>query len=73
MVEELGLALCDDSTTHLTLRNFLTGVKNDILETGDNESVHTDILLNVTYDDILNMRDAIFDEIECHQKKEENL
>ena len=68
MVEELILALSDDSETHLTLSRFLSGVKNDILETGDNESGHRDILLNVAYDDILNMRDTILDQIECHQE-----
>ena len=68
LVEELILALSDDSETHLTLSRFLAGVKNDILETGDNESGHRDILLNVAYDDILNMRDTILDQIECHQE-----
>ena len=62
-----------DTSPHDNVMKFLCGMKNDILETGDTDSgLHTDIMLNVTYDDILNMRDLIFDEIERNQKREEN-
>ena len=71
----LMASLSEDSPTHRTLLTLLCGLKNDILETGDTgpDTLHPDILLHVTSDDIFNTRDTIFDEIERTQKTEENI
>ena len=61
------------------LWKLLCGVKNDILETGDSantgeaESGGGEIWLSTTCEDILALRDIIFDEIELNQQSVESI
>ena len=76
LVGQLAGSLSEDTVpsqdTHDSVMKLLSGVKDDILESDDTDSdLHLDIMLNLTYDDIINTRDAIFDEIERNQKQEE--
>ena len=79
IVEQLTTALCEDTacaSTHDRLWKLLCGVKNDILDTtntGEIESRGGEILVNVSSDDILNLRDIIFDEIELNQQTVESI
>ena len=79
IVEQLTTALCEDTacaSTHDRLWKLLCGVKNDILDTtnkGEIESRGGEILVNVSSDDILILRDIIFDEIELNQQTVESI
>ena len=79
IVEQLTTALCEDTagaSTHDRLWKLLCGAKNDILDTtntGETESAGGEILLNVSSDDVLNLRDIIFDEIELNQQTVESI
>ena len=73
IVDQLTVALCQDTagvSTHDRLWKLLCGVKNDILDTTNSEidSRGGEIWLNVSSDDILNLRDIIFDSIELNQQ-----
>ena len=78
IVEQLTTALCEDTacaSTHDRLWKLLCGVKNDILDTTNTEidSRAGEIWLNVSSDDILILRDIIFDEIELNQQTVESI
>ena len=72
-MERLTQDLCEDTpaspSTHDRLWRLLCGVKNDILDTNTtNTGGDDEVCLNVSTDDILSLRDIIFDEIELNQQ-----
>ena len=81
IVERLTQDLWEDSedttaspSTHERLWRLLCGVKNDILDTTNtNTEGESEVWLNVSTDEILNLRDTIFDDIELNQKTDENI
>ena len=80
IVDQLTVVFCEDTVaganTHDRLWKLLCGVKNDILDTtntGETGSRGGEILVNVSSDDILNLRDIIFDEIELNQQTVESI
>ena len=81
IVEQLTQDLCEDTAsspdTHERLWKLLCGVKNDILDstkTGEEtDSGGGDVWLNVSSDEVLSLRDIIFDEIELNQQTAESI
>ena len=81
IVERLTQDLWEDSedttaspSTHERLWRLLCGVKNDILDTTNtNTEGESEVWLNVSTDEILNLRDTIFDDIELNQKTDETI
>ena len=80
IVDQLTVAFCEDTVaganTHDRLWKLLCGVKNDILDTANTVEIDSrgeEVWLNVSSDDVLTLRDIVFDEIELNMQTVESI